>query len=145
MLSFSLFTVALFLPVPAIVVILLVDEYEFIYVAFPPTLCHSKDVNVIYYSVILIINIVFFIGVPMLLYLLWTLHKVYELKHGNTAYNLFSTLMTFTINIINFSSKLCQSLSFQLLPLLPILSDFQTLNFVTSLAELVNSSQAQEK
>ena len=81
----SLLALALFLPVPAIVVILTSKEYEFVSLTYPPTLCLSKDVDVVYYSIIFIMNIILFIGIPMLLYSLWILHKVCEIyKEGGT-------------------------------------------------------------
>ena len=68
--------IALLFPVPVIVIILTKKEYDFIFFALPPTLCYSKNVDVVYYSIIFVINVIIFIGLPMLLYLLWTLHKV---------------------------------------------------------------------
>ena len=65
-------------PLPAIIVIFTRKEYEFAALGFPPTLCGSKDFNVAYYSLVLVINIIFIIGLPMLVYLLWILHKVRE-------------------------------------------------------------------
>ena len=76
----SRYTVAIFAPVPAIVVIFTSEEYDFVFFTFPPTLCGSKNLDIIYYSIILFMNVIFVIGVPMLFYLLWTLHKVGELK-----------------------------------------------------------------
>ena len=65
-------------PLPAIIVIFTRKEYEFAVWDFPPTFCGSKDFNVKYYSLVLVMNITFIIGLPMLVYLLWILHKVCE-------------------------------------------------------------------
>ena len=67
-------------PLPAIVVILAQKEYEFAVLGFPPTLCGSKAFNVSYYSIALVLNVILIIGIPMLFYLLWILHKVYDTR-----------------------------------------------------------------
>ena len=72
----SLLSIALLLPVPAIVVILTNKDYEVGFVNLPTAFCHTKNQDVVHYSAAFIINIILFIGIPMLSYLLWTLHKV---------------------------------------------------------------------
>lgn len=69
---------ALLAPVPVIVVILTNKDYEFVPLSYPPTVCGSKNADIVFYSVMLVVTIILAIGMPMLTYLLWTLHKVEE-------------------------------------------------------------------
>ena len=67
-------------PLPAIIVIFTRKEYEFAALSYPPTLCSSKDSIVTYYSVAFVLNVILILGVPMLFYLLWILHKVRQIS-----------------------------------------------------------------
>ena len=95
----SLLSIALLLPVLPIVVILTNKDYEFGFLKFPTAFCHTKNEDVFHYSVAFIINIILFIGIPMLSYLLWTLHKVIGMQKCMEIGILFSTWKIFTINI----------------------------------------------
>ena len=106
LLCFPIFYIALLLPVPAIIIILTNKDYEIGFFTLPTAFCHTKNEDVAYYSLIFIISIIFFIGMPMLSYLLWTLHKVQYMNTKICVENMvsFLTLKLFTINIEFFAN-----------------------------------------
>ena len=46
---------------------------------FPPILCTGLQANPTFYSLVLPINIIFSIGVPLLIIIFWTIHKVHTI------------------------------------------------------------------
>ena len=92
-------------PLPAIIVIFTSKDYDFVPLAFPPTFCSTWNANISYYSIGLVNNVILMIGVPMLTYLLWVLHKVCQslllLKYFSLEWCELSKVWAFTFVLLH--------------------------------------------
>ena len=68
--------IALIVPLPAVIISLAVKEYNYNQVRFPPSFCIS-NVEMTFYSEILIIDILACTGICLFVLVLWFVHKVY--------------------------------------------------------------------
>ena len=68
-------TIALFVPLPAVIVSLSVEEYHYKVLHFPPTICISSR-TMLFYSIIVIIDVLVAIGVYLLIIVFWIINKV---------------------------------------------------------------------
>ena len=64
----------LLIPVPGVMATAFTDGYTIN--RFPPLLCSSSNTDAGYYSVFLIMNILLAIGISMLIFMFWKVHKV---------------------------------------------------------------------
>ena len=69
------FSIALTVPLPAVIISLAVKEYNYYQIRFPPTFCISSK-SMTFYSEILIVDIIICIGVCLLVLVFWFLYKV---------------------------------------------------------------------
>ena len=69
------FSIALTIPLPAVIISLTVKEYNYNQSRFPPTFCISSR-NMTFYSEILIIDIIVCTGICLLVLVFWFLYKV---------------------------------------------------------------------
>ena len=63
-------------PLPVTVATLTMENYGYGIVGFPPILCFPINTDLRFYSLIVIVNIILVIGIPLLIIVAWSLHKV---------------------------------------------------------------------
>ena len=68
-------TIALFVPLPAVIVSLSVEEHHYKLHRFPPSICTSSRA-MSFYSIIVIIDVLVAIGVYLLIVVFWIIKKV---------------------------------------------------------------------
>ena len=88
-------TIALFVPLPAVIVSLSVEEHHYKVLHFPPSICISSRA-MSFYSIIVIIDVLVAIGVYLLIIVFWIIKRViyiyiYIYKH-DIYYILFRIL-----------------------------------------------------
>ena len=69
---------AIALPLPGPIMAIVVDKYHYTIPSFPIYFCMSQDPNFIFYSMILVLDILFALTIGLSFVLLWVVHKVYE-------------------------------------------------------------------
>ena len=78
--------VGLVLPtLPVIVTFTTGDPSGFGMTRFPPILCTGLQTDSTFYSLVLPINILMIIGIPLLIIIFWTIHKVMAVYTHNGA------------------------------------------------------------
>ena len=65
----------LVIPLPAVIVSLSVEDYNYKTYRFPPFICGS-DAAMWFYSVIVVINVLSGIGIYLLFVVFWIIHRV---------------------------------------------------------------------
>ena len=75
----SPFVVGILLPVPVIVAAFAQDSLPFTMVRFPPIACLARDQSLNYFSLNFPLNIIMMVGFSLLLPVIWTVHKVYDI------------------------------------------------------------------
>ena len=65
---------SLLVPIPSVMVAFLTDGYALL--RFPPLFCGVKDLDVYYYSVWFPINVLWGIGITLLIIMIWKVHMV---------------------------------------------------------------------
>ena len=73
-------TIALSVPLPAVIVSLSVEEHHYKVLHFPPTICTSSRA-MSFYSIIVIIDVLVAIGVYLLIIVFWIIKRVILYKH----------------------------------------------------------------
>ena len=71
-----LFFTGLLIPLPAVIVTLIKDNYGYVNAGLPPLFCVPSSGDLSFYSQTFVLNIILVIGIPMLIIVAWTLHKV---------------------------------------------------------------------
>ena len=66
----------LLIPVPGVIVALTGDSQQYAVANFPPLFCGPSDEDLIFYSIMFILNLMLMAGIPILIILFWILHKV---------------------------------------------------------------------
>ena len=66
----------IFIPLPGVLLTFIVPEWSYVINQFPPLLCSSQNINLLYYSLNLPLNILLAFGVSLFVVMLWKLHKV---------------------------------------------------------------------
>ena len=62
---------------PAVIVTLTTNHQNYAMDSFPPTSCVATNKSFHFFSVTLILNLAFVVGISMLIIIAWTLHKVW--------------------------------------------------------------------
>ena len=65
---------SLLIPVPSVIAAFLTDGYTLD--RFPPLLCGVKDLDVQYYSLWFLINVLWGVGISLLIIMFWKVHRV---------------------------------------------------------------------
>ena len=63
-------------PLPVTVATLTMENYGYGIVGFPPITCFPINTDLNFYATVIIIDIILVIGIPLLIILAWSLHKV---------------------------------------------------------------------
>ena len=61
---------------PGVIATLTMENYGHTIANIPPVFCGPANSDLVFYSVILLNNIILVIGIPMLIIVTWKLHKV---------------------------------------------------------------------
>ena len=70
------FCIGLLIPLPGVIATLTMENYGHAILNSPPLFCGPASNDVAFYSVVLLINIFMVVGLPMLIIVIWSLHKV---------------------------------------------------------------------
>ena len=68
----------LLIPLLSVIVPLTGEGPGYTFFIFPPIHCRSNDSDLAFYSVVLILDVMLILGVPQLIVVVWTLHKVWS-------------------------------------------------------------------
>ena len=68
--------IGLLIPLPGVIATLTMEDYGYFIVSIPPLFCGPLNGDLVFYSMILLINIILVMGIPMLIIVTWLLHKV---------------------------------------------------------------------
>ena len=80
--SHALYLVAGWLiPLPSVVVALTNQDFKYVLMQFPPLFCASVNMDLWFYAVMIIINILIAIEVCLLLVVFWVVHKVCDVVY----------------------------------------------------------------
>ena len=71
----ALVALGLLVPIPGIVATLVTSGYTMNH--FPPLLCSTKNPNAQYYSLWIEINLLFAVGITLIIVMFWLVHKVF--------------------------------------------------------------------
>ena len=71
---------AILLPLPAPVLALMDDNYQYTISTFPVYICMSQDPDFVFYSMVLVIDILLGLGVCLFILMLWIVHKVHRIN-----------------------------------------------------------------
>ena len=89
----TMVVVGLVLPtLPVIVTFTTGDPSSFGMTRFPPILCTGLQKDSTFYSLVLPINILMIIGIPLLIIIFWTIHKVMAMYTHNGGWPLYIEL-----------------------------------------------------
>ena len=66
----------LMVPIPAMVATLTMEEHGHSLGTFPPIFCGPSNSDVVYYPVVFLTDVFIVIGIPLLIIVAWSLHKV---------------------------------------------------------------------
>ena len=75
-LSYSSFK-GLLIPLPGVIATLTMENYGHAIANIPPHFCGPANSDLVFYSLILLNNVILVIGIPMLIIIAWSLHKVW--------------------------------------------------------------------
>ena len=78
--------VGILLPVPVIVAGFAQDSLPFTMVRFPPVTCSVRDQTLDYFSLNFPLNIIMMLGFSLLLPVIWTVHKVYDIATSDMSF-----------------------------------------------------------
>ena len=71
------YTIAgLMVPLPVTVATLTMENYGYVIVGSPPIACAPVNTDLHFYTMVIITNIIVVIGIPLLIIVAWSLHKV---------------------------------------------------------------------
>ena len=65
-------------PVPAMIAVLTMENYGHNLGSFPPRYCGPAKTDLIFYPVVFLTDVFLIIGIPMLIIVTWSLHKVWS-------------------------------------------------------------------
>ena len=72
------------IPLPVVITTLAAENQGYTFNSFPPFFCTPTNGDMIFYSQAFLDNVTFIIGIPMLIIVAWTLHKVwYSCRNGS--------------------------------------------------------------
>ena len=74
--NFDVLNTGLLIPLPSVIVSLTVEGQGYVAIHFPPIFCAPNNSDLIFYSLIIILNIMLILGIPQLIVVAWILHKV---------------------------------------------------------------------
>ena len=67
----------LLFPLPQVIATLTQDDHGYILTNFPPSFCSPRNSDLLFYSYILVSSLCIMVGIPLLIIVGWTLHKVW--------------------------------------------------------------------
>ena len=70
----------LMIPLPAVVAALTMEQHGHTLGGFPPFTCAPAKSDLIFYPLVFLTNVFIVTGIPMLIIVVWSLHKVWFIR-----------------------------------------------------------------